>query len=139
MQIDHGSTEYQKMVSLRDEILRKPLGLSFNEEELEKEKSDILIGAFDDDRILGCCLLTENQPGTVQLRQMAVRSRQQGKGVGHSVMIFAENLARDKGYKRLIMHARDSAVGFYEKHGYVINGALFEEVGIPHFLMEKFL
>lgn len=139
MQIDHGSAQYQKMVKLRDELLRKPLGLSFTAEELEREKEDILIGAFDDDRILGCCLLTQIDAQTVKLRQMAVLNNQQGKGIGHSIMTFAENLARDKGYKKLVMHARDTAIGFYEKHGYKIAGPQFLEVTIPHHLMEKTL
>ena len=137
MQIDHGSTEYHKMVKLRDEILRKPLGLGFSDEELVAEKNDILIGAFEDGKILGCCLLTKEAPDTVRLRQMAVRSKQQGKGIGHSVMMFAETLARDRGFKKLIMHARDTAVGFYEKHGYTIKGPQFIEVSVPHHVMEK--
>ena len=47
------------MVNLRYEIMRKPLGLSFNEEELKKEKEDILIGAFDEEEIIGCCMITK--------------------------------------------------------------------------------
>ncbi len=139
MQIDHGSPEYHKMVKLRDEILRKPLGLAFSREELEKERKDILVGAFDDDRILACCLLTETEADTVRLRQMAVRKNQQGKGIGHSMMVFAETLARDKGYKKLMMHARDTAIGFYEKQGYKTLGEQFIEVSLPHHLMEKLL
>ncbi|CAN5506212.1 GNAT family N-acetyltransferase [soil metagenome] len=139
MQIDHGSPEYHKMVKLRDEILRKPLGLAFSREELEKERKDILVGAFDDDRILACCLLTETEADTVRLRQMAVRKNQQGKGIGHSMMLFAETLARDKGYKKLMMHARDTAIGFYEKQGYKTLGEQFIEVSLPHHLMEKLL
>ena len=30
--IDHGSEEYRQMVKLRDDILRKPLGLGFTPE-----------------------------------------------------------------------------------------------------------
>jgi predicted GNAT family N-acyltransferase len=37
------------------------------------------------------------------------------------------------------MHARKSAVGFYEKLGYKIVGDEFEEVTIPHFEMQKTL
>ena len=139
MQIDHGSPEYHKMVKLRDEILRKPLGLAFSREELEKEKDDILVGAFEDDKILACCLLTQTDPETVRLRQMAVKNNQQGKGIGHSMILFAETLARDKGYKKLMMHARDSAIGFYEKQGYKTMGEQFIEVSIPHHVMEKLL
>lgn len=135
--IDHGTKEYQQMVNLRNEILRKPLGLTFDEAELEREKDDILIGAFEDDRLLGCCLLTRMDPAIVRLRQMAVPNNMQGKGVGRALMIFAENIARDLGYKKLCMHARKTAIGFYQKLGYSISGEEFVEVTIPHYIMEK--
>jgi predicted GNAT family N-acyltransferase len=135
--IDHGTKEYQQMVQLRNDILRKPLGLSFDSQELDKEKEDILMGAFEDDRILGCCLMTKMDPKTLRLRQMAVPNNMQGKGVGRALMIFAENIARDLGFKKLSMHARTTAVGFYEKLGYHSTGDEFVEVTIPHYVMEK--
>src|SRR6185369_16165557 len=137
--IDQGSAEYQQMVRLRNDMLRKPLGLHFEPEELELEKQDVLMGAFEDDRILGCCLLTKVDEKTVRLRQMAVPNSLQGKGIGRALMIFAENIARDLGYKKLCMHARKTATGFYEKLGYSTNGEEFTEVTIPHYIMEKVL
>lgn len=136
-QIDHGSREYDQMVKLRDEVLRKPLGLSFSPEELASEKNDILIAAFDDYKMLGCCLLTRVDRNTVRLRQMAVSSKLQRTGIGASLMNFAESISRDKGYQKLTMHAREVATGFYERLGYKISGDRFTEVGIPHFKMEK--
>lgn len=138
-EISFGSTEYRKMVQLRYEILRKPLGLEFSEEELAKEKNDILIAAFEDDYILGCCILSRLDLETVRLRQMAVQNNQQGKGVGASLMMLAENLARDRGFRKLVMHARKAALGFYEKQGYRVEGDEFTEVSIPHFRMYKML
>ncbi|HTQ28557.1 MAG TPA: GNAT family N-acetyltransferase [Puia sp.] len=137
--IDHGSKEYQQMLRLRYDMLRKPLGLRFDEGELEKEKNDVLMGAFEDDRILGCCLLTRVDNNTVRLRQMAVPNNLQGKGIGRALMIFAENIARDLGYKTLVMHARKTAIGFYNKLGYASTGNEFMEVTIPHFVMQKTL
>jgi N-acetylglutamate synthase-like GNAT family acetyltransferase len=136
-QIDHGSKEYQQMIKLRKEILRQPLGLSFTPEELAREKEDILIGAFDDDELLACCLLTKVDNKCLKLRQMAVQDNLQGKGIGASMMNFAELVARDKGFKKLIMHARKSALGFYEKLGFKVTGDEFIEVTLPHFVMEK--
>ena len=135
--IDHGTPEYQQMIKLRDDILRKPLGLSFSQEELMQEKDQILIGAFDDDKMLGCCMLVNEGDGVVRLRQMAVNNNLQGKGIGRALMNFAENIARDQGFKRLTMHARKTAVGFYEHLGYQICSEEFLEVTIPHFIMEK--
>jgi ribosomal protein S18 acetylase RimI-like enzyme len=135
--IDHGTAEYRQMVKLRDDILRKPLGLTFSSEELEAEKDNMLIAAFEDDQMLGCCMLVDEQPGTVRLRQMAVLNKLQGKGIGRALMTFAENLARDRGYKIMSMHARDNSVGFYEKVGYKVIGDPFIELTIPHYVMEK--
>jgi predicted GNAT family N-acyltransferase len=135
--IDHGSREYQQMLQLRNDVLRKPLGLKFTPDELEKEKEEILIGAFEDERMLGCCMLIKVDPSTVRLRQMAVLNNLQGKGIGRALMQFAENIARDRGFRKIMMHARKSATGFYEKLGYHVAGSEFQEVTIPHFVMEK--
>ena len=135
--IDHGSGDYRQMVNLRLLLLRKPLGLSFEQEELDKEKDDILIGCFEDDKLEGCCLLTKVDTKTLRLRQMAVVSGLQGKGIGKVLTQFAENIARDRGYKKIVMHARKTAIGFYEKLGYKKRGDEFKEVTIPHYVMEK--
>jgi N-acetylglutamate synthase-like GNAT family acetyltransferase len=132
--IDHGSEDYQKMVDLRMEILRKPLGLSFSKTDLEKEKQDILIGAFEDDELLACCVLTKIGEDTCKLRQMAVRNKIQRTGLGAAMMNYAEQLAKDAGYKKMVMNARKTAKGFYEKLGYEIKG---DEVTLPHFYMQK--
>jgi GNAT superfamily N-acetyltransferase len=104
---------------------------------LESERDNLLIAAFEDDRMLGCCMLVEEKPGVARLRQMAVLNDLQGKGIGRALMNFAENIARDRGFKTICMHARANAVGFYEKVGYRVSGDQFMEVTIPHFLMEK--
>lgn len=135
--IDHGSREYQQMVQLRNDILRRPLGLQFTPDELENEKEEILIGAFEEEKMLGCCMLIKQDPASVRLRQMAVLNNLQGKGIGRALMQFAENIARDRGFQKITMHARKTAVGFYEKLGYRVCGQEFEEVTIPHYVMEK--
>lgn len=136
-QIDHGTKEYLQMVELRENVLRRPLGLTFSHDDLIKEQNDILIASMDDDEMIGCGILTHIDTDTVRLRQMAVHSRLHGKGIGASIISFAENIARDKGYRCITMHARDTAIGFYEKFGYRIKGDKFDEVTLPHHIMEK--
>lgn len=135
--IDYGTKEYEQMLKLRDDILRKPLGLDFSTDELEKEKQNMHIAAYEDEQMLGCCMLVQEDPETVRLRQMAVVNDVQGKGIGRALMQFAENLARDRGFKRITMHARKAALGFYEKMGYKKKGTEFTEITIPHVVMEK--
>lgn len=135
--IDHGSEDYKKMVDLRMEILRKPLGLSFSEIDLAKESDDNLIGAFEEDELLACCILTKIGSDTCKLRQMAVHPKIQGTGLGAAMMNYAEQLAKDAGYTKMVMNARKTAKGFYEKLGYETKGEEFIEVTLPHFYMQK--
>jgi N-acetylglutamate synthase-like GNAT family acetyltransferase len=137
--IDYNSPEYKDMLALRMEILRKPLGLSITKEDLEKEKDDIFIGAFEEEKILACCVLTKMDTGECKLRQMAVHPSMQQNGLGASLLYFAENVARDSGCSTMTMHARKTATGFYEKQGYSVYGNEFEEVTIPHVAMKKLL
>jgi predicted GNAT family N-acyltransferase len=136
-EIIYESPEYDQMIQLRLDVLRKPLGLSFSLDELKKEKTDILLGAFEEDKLLACCVLTSQDSKAIQLRQMAVQNNLQGKGVGATLLRFAENVACDRGYCYMTMHARESAVQFYQKHGYQIEGDPFQEVTIPHYKMVK--
>lgn len=139
--ITYGSLEYSEMVSLRYKILRKPLSLTFSENDLLKDKEDILIGCFDEksNTLVGCCILSKKTEDTIQLRQMAVAIQYQrhNLGIGSQLIFFVEKLAKNEGYNDIYLHAREVAVGFYKKNGYTIQGDSFEEVGIPHFEMIK--
>lgn len=133
--IEYGSCDYQAMVQLRDKILRAPLGLTFSAEYLQQEISDVLIGCFEEEKLLGCCILSPVNETTVQLRQMAVDDNLQGKGTGSKILQFAEEQAKQHGFIELMMHARKEAAAFYRKNGYEVRGEEFEEVGIAHYEM----
>lgn len=137
--VDFGSKEYKQTLALRTDVLRKPLGLHFSEEELQHENDYTHIAAYEDDKLLGCCMLVKKDDGTIRLRQMAVLNNLQGKGVGRALIQFAENIARDMGYKKITMHARKQTVGFFEKLDYQVIGSEFVEITIPHYKMEKAL
>lgn len=134
---DTDSPEYKKMVDLRLNVLLRPIGAPATYINPEKEKSDFLVGAFEQGILVGCCVLTPRDQDLIQLRQMAVRPDYQGKGVGAAIVAFAEITARGKGFRRLMMHARDVVIPFYEKSGYTITSGQFTEVGIEHHRMEK--
>lgn len=136
--IEYASPEYDESVALRYEVLRKPLGLQFSAEQLSAEWSDMHLAAFDEQgKIVGILLLTPLNDHTVKMRQVAVLPSCQGKGVGQAMVDYAEELARSKGFSHISLHARETAVPFYLKLSYEIMGDRFEEVGIPHFKMEK--
>lgn len=133
----YNSAAHKQMIELRNDILRKPLGLSFTPADFQKEQQNILIGAFEVNKIVGCCVLTKVNERIIQLRQMAVNNEFQGKGVGKQIVQYAEKIAQEEKYETIMMHARSVAVSFYKKLGYAIEGNEFMEVSIPHFMMKK--
>lgn len=132
---------HQQMLALRNQILRIPFGIELDANELVKDRNHILLGAFDDQNVLrGCCLLEEKIAGEkLQLRQMAVDTSCQRKGMGESLLRFAETTALGRGYKLICLHARKTALSFYQKNAYLVHGEEFEEVGMPHVEMYKVL
>jgi N-acetylglutamate synthase-like GNAT family acetyltransferase len=137
--IQSASHEYDKMVNLRIKALLEPIGIPASYIVPEKEKEDFFIGSFEEGELIGCCVLTRKDKDTVQLRQMAVRPDYRGRNIGRSIIAFAEQVARKKGFVTLMMHARDPVIEFYKKCGYEIEGPQFFEVGMGHHKMKKAL
>jgi N-acetylglutamate synthase-like GNAT family acetyltransferase len=135
--IEHNSNEYEQMITLRITQLLEPIGVPSHYIEKEKEKTDFLIGAFENSEMIGCCVLTPRENGVIQLRQMAVRIDYRGKRVGAAIIEFAEQVARENNFSLLLMHARDPVIDFYKKCGYEIEGDQFFEVGMGHHKMQK--
>lgn len=137
-QIEFGTPEYDQAVALRYEVLRKPLGLEYTPEQLAQEYDQIHLCAYDAAyRLLGYLNLTPQSPEVFKMRQVAVAPEAQGKGIGAKLVSASEQLARQLGARRIALHARQTAVPFYLKLNYQIEGDPFEEVGIPHRYMAK--
>ena len=138
---DFGTPEYDESVRLRDEILRKPLGLEYSPEQLAGEYMDLHIGAYNVNlELIGSLILSESEDeGWYKMRQVAVKANLQGQGIGKAMVEHCHVWAKDKGKKGIFCHARDTAIPFYERLGYAREGELFYEVNIPHFKMRKSL
>ena len=134
--IAHGSSEYNAELELRNKVLRIPLGLNVYDDDLSNELDHFHIGAFYNE-LVGVLILTPLSKSEVKMRQVAVEEELQGKGIGKMLVDFSEKFSREKGFERIVMNARDSAVPFYEKLGYRKEGDMFTEVTIPHFKLYK--
>jgi predicted GNAT family N-acyltransferase len=136
--IEFGSDDFRKECELRDQVLRAPIGRSLYDEDLASEKRQKHFGLFDDARNLVACVIAVLLSSTeAKIRQMAVSVAYQKQGYGRQIIRSLEDHLAESGYVHVSMHARTSAVGFYEKLGYTKIGNEFFEVGIPHFRMEK--
>lgn len=130
---------YQAVYLLRDTVLRQPLGLSLYNEDTSADHQDDIFVALYDQQPIACLMLHHINPQTVKLRQMAVTADYQGKGIGRQLILAAESAIKKSLHQHILLHARMTALGFYEKLGYQSFGPEFEEVNIPHIGMQKFL
>lgn len=137
-EIEFATPQYDAAIRLRDEVLRKPLGLAFTEEQLAGEYDSWHLGAYNIDLdILACLVIKPLDEDIAKIRQVAVRPDLHKKGIGTKLSRFAESYVQQKGFKKVELNARKEAVDFYKRLGYKVQGKMFEEIGIPHYKMVK--
>jgi predicted GNAT family N-acyltransferase len=135
--VEWGSAKYKSGVELRDKILRKPLGLSIFDGNLQAEINDCHICATIDLVVIGVLILKKINETTLQMKQVAVDESVRGQNIGRKMVNFAEQIAKDSGNNTIVLNARETAIPFYEKLKYLKIGDTFIEIGIPHIKMMK--
>ena len=120
-------------------MLRKPLGQGRDAVEFPFEAESLHLVALDAGRVVGCVLFHPEGSATGRLFQMAVEPDRQGTGLGTRLVRALEDALSARGFREITLHARDTAVGFYARLGYVSFGAPYVEVGIPHQGMRRAL
>ena len=132
-----GSLDYRASLVLREEILRKPLGLPFRAEDTAHDDYSFHLGCYREEALVGVLVLEPLDEVRIKMRQVAVAAETQGQGAGSDLVAFAEKFVREKGYRTIVAHARQEYHSFYVKRGYAIRGGPFIEVTIPHYAIAK--
>ena len=94
----------------------------------------------NEDNVIAVGRLEKSSQFTGQIRFMAVSPEVQGLGLGRQIIAALEQQAKILGITELTLNARENALSFYQKLGYISNGfshLLFGE--IKHFTMRKVL
>lgn len=121
--------------------LYRDFGVAEESDWMQASPGDTVAVTLDaDGELLGAArLLGATGEAERQARQVAVASSAQGRGVGAALMAAVERRAADEGANAVWLHARDTAIAFYERHGYECVSETFvsELTGIPHRTMRK--
>ncbi|MFN3544700.1 MAG: GNAT family N-acetyltransferase [Thiobacillus sp.] len=84
---------------------------------------------------VGCArLLPDGHAG-----RMAVLPRWRGRGVGRTLLEALVGEASARGHRTVRLSAQTHAAGFYAHAGFITEGEVYEEAGIPHVAMHKTL
>ena len=137
IQQSFGARELARIKVLRYEILRKPHGMPPSSANFpgDENESTLHLLALSEAEFIGCTTLFIDDSDVIQLRGMAVALNWQRRGIGHRMVETAQDIATSQ-EKALWCNARFSAIGFYERHGWVQSGSLFDVPGIgQHIVM----
>lgn len=88
-----------------------------------------------DDHPAGCVRLLP----TGQISRLCVAETRRTEGIGRRLLDAAVAEARAQGLREIFLHAQTHATSFYESAGFLVDGGIFIEAGIPHRLMVKAL
>ena len=100
--------------------------------ELERDDNDDdayhVVATAGEDKALGTARLLANG----HIGRMAVLATARGRGIGSALLRHLLDTARDQGLTQVFLHAQLRAVAFYERHGFVAHGPVFDDAGIDH-------
>lgn len=132
--------DWDAYYDLRYRILREPLGKERGSERNEGDETGVHFTLVENNELIAVARLDSVDETVCQARFVAVESHLQGKGYGRKIMTALENEALNLGYQKLILHARDYALPFYERLGYTLVGPSYKLFDVlQHFEMFKIL
>ena len=125
-------TEFRVYYDLRWRVLREPWGQPLGSARDEHDVTATHVAGYEEDQRL-VCVGRLHAVGTDvgQVRYMAVKESLRGRWLGQAVLDEIERLAKQQGMRTIVLDAREAAVGFYLRNGYVATGdghTLFGEV-----------
>tara|TARA_B100001996_G_scaffold2849_1_gene2487 strand:- start:122 stop:580 length:459 start_codon:yes stop_codon:yes gene_type:complete len=130
--------EWREYFLFRYKILRKPIGLhrSTIRDKLEKISYHVM-AVNNKEEIIGVGRLHFVNTKESQIRYMAVDKNFRKKGVGNAIVHKLEMHSINTHRNKIILNARENAVIFYSKLGYVNFGKIDVGIDIKHFQMKK--
>ncbi|WP_426702846.1 GNAT family N-acetyltransferase [Rhodanobacter sp. Col0626] len=117
------------LLDLRDTVFIQEQGVP---EQRERDGLDVdcrhVLARDDTGQPIGCGRLTPNH----KIGRMAVLQEWRGQGVGVALLRELVALARALGWPGVALDAQVSAIGFYEREGFLAHGEEFEDAGLAH-------
>ncbi|MEM9437285.1 MAG: GNAT family N-acetyltransferase [Pseudomonadota bacterium] len=125
--------------ALRRQVFIHEQGVSLEEEQDGKDGDAIHLLAMLNGFPVGAAriLPPKMTDGTsAKIGRVCVIRDHRGKGIGEAILAECHKSARRLGATRAILGAQLTALSFYERLGYSAYGAVFDDAGIDHRMME---
>lgn len=131
------SPEYLDALKVRHEVFVVEQGVAVEEEvdDLENQTEHLII--YEDSKPIAAARLLDLGAHTFKAQRVCVLKEDRGKGYGAEIMTQMEQRAHKLGGHKITLGAQNTAIPFYEKLGYEVEGDEFLDAGIPHHTMTK--
>ena len=123
----------EALLGLRDTVFIQEQGVP---EQRERDGLDVdcwhVLARDEAGQPIGCGRLSPAH----KIGRMAVLADWRGQGVGAALLRELISRARTQGWPEVALDAQVSALGFYERAGFVAHGGEFEDAGMAHRAMQ---
>ncbi len=131
--------ELTAIQAIRNSVFQKEQGvdpaLDFDGQD---EISQQLI-VYLDDRYVGTARIRYLDDKTAKIERLAVLPIARGQGIGKKIMEKALEVIASNNIPEVVIHAQEYVKGLHQQMGFEEEGEIFEEAGIRHVKMRKWL
>ena len=104
-------------------------------EEMELDEFDLTAQhalAYLNSQCIGTARLVTLQGNLGRIGRMAVLPKHRGHGIGKQLLGALLKACQSQGIKQIELHAQVTVIPFYEQFGFITQGDVYDEAGIPH-------
>lgn len=88
--------------------------------------------AYADSECIGTARLVTLSGSIGRIGRMAVLPKHRGHGIGKQLLGALLKACQSQGIKQIELHAQVTVIPFYEQFGFIAQGDVYDEAGIPH-------
>lgn len=128
--------EFKEAFAIRLKVFVEEQNVPVEEEHDHYDETATHFGGFLNNKMIATArVVIVDQEG--KIGRMAVLKEHRGSGAGLSLLNFIVNYCQEIGLKDAHLSSQIHALGFYEKAGFVAEGGIYDDAGIPHRTMRK--
>jgi len=136
VEVARGSPLLAEIFRLRCEVFVSEQGVPLELELDALDDAATHLAALRDSEVVGTLRILQDG-AAAKIGRVAVRAALRQAGIGSALMRRAAAIVSERGFSEILLHAQVAVAGFYRRLGYVEEGDVFDEAGIPHITMRR--
>lgn len=136
---DTTSDTYKDALKIRHDVFVTEQGVSVTDEIDELEDKTIHVVLYKEGEPIATARIYALDTEIYKVQRVAVQKKVRNQGFGALLMAEMEKKVVELGGRKLTLGAQNTAIPFYERIAYTIEGAEFMDAGIPHHTMTKLI